>query len=117
MMSIRNHGVAVWGVAATLASGLVASAGPAFPGNAGPVDRRPPVLLAVAGGPDTCGDNDHVEQQGGSSGTIAKVCQGGGPVWIGAAVGQAVWMGGPVVTGPAQVNSVVSAGNILVGGV
>jgi hypothetical protein len=75
----------------------------------------PAPRLALAGGPDSCGDNDHLEQQGGAAGTSAKVCQGGGPVFIGPAVGQVAAVIGPTVIGPAQVAAVVSAGNTIQG--
>jgi hypothetical protein len=96
----------VVGVLAALASvsaaGVVAAAG-SLP------------RTALAGGPDTCGDNDHVEQQGSTAGTEAKVCQGSGPVFIGPAVGQVAAVIGPTVIGPAQVNAVVSAGDAIMG--
>jgi hypothetical protein len=79
----------------------------------GGVATRP--LLAIAAGPDSCGDNDHVHRQGATAGTSAKVCQGSGPVFIGAADGQRVTVTGPTVTGPAQVNAVVAAGDGLMG--
>jgi len=74
-----------------------------------------PPRLALSGGPDSCGDNDHVEQQGGTAGTTAKVCQGSGPVFIGPAVGQVAVVIGPTVIGPAQVSAVVSAGDAKIG--
>ena len=78
-------------------------------------DVTPPGLLAIAGGPDSCGDNDHVHEQGATAGTEAKVCQGSGPVFIGSAVGQMTTVAGPTVTGPAQVNAVVTAGDGIMG--
>jgi hypothetical protein len=74
-----------------------------------------PPRLAIAGGPDSCGDNDHVERQGGTAGTVAKVCQGGGLVFIGPAVGQVAAVIGPTVIGPAQVGAIVSAGDAIMG--
>jgi hypothetical protein len=78
-------------------------------------DVTPAGLLAIAGGPASCDDDDHYEKQGSTAGTEAKVCQGSGPVYIGAAQGQAAWVVGPTVTGPAQVNAVVAAGDALMG--
>ena len=79
----------------------------------GGVATRP--LLAIAGGPDSCTDDDRIHRQGPTAGTEAKVCQGSGPVYIGAADGQRVRVTGPTVTGPAQVNAVVAAGDGLMG--
>jgi hypothetical protein len=117
MMSIPRHRMVVWGAAGVLAAaGWVAGACPASPFNlAAPTDHTRLGPLATAGGPDTCGDNDHFERQGGSSGTVAKVCQGSGPVVIGAAVGQMATVTGPTVTGPAQVRSIVATGDAIMG--
>jgi hypothetical protein len=83
--------------------------------DAQPADAAPPRLLAFAGGPDSCGDNDHFETQGSDAGTTAKVCQGSGPVYIGPAVGQIARLVGPTVTGPSRVRSIVSAGDAIMG--
>ena len=100
------------GVLTALASVSAAGAAPA----AGVVTAAGSLpRTALAGGPDSCGDNDHVEQQGGTAGTTAKVCQGSGPVFIGPAVGQVAAVIGPTVIGPAQVNAVVAAGDAIMG--
>jgi hypothetical protein len=78
-----------------------------------PAGVTPSRLLALSGGPSSCGDNDHVERQGATSGTTAKVCQGTGTVYIGGAVGQMATVVGPTVTGPGQVRTVVSGGDAL----
>jgi hypothetical protein len=102
VVGLLTAAVSVAGAGASPAAGVVT--------NAGAVPRT-----ALAGGPDSCGDNDHVEQQGGTAGTVAKVCQGGGPVFIGPAVGQVAVVIGPTVIGPAQVNAVVGAGDAILG--
>ena len=105
MMSARRLPVlVVYALTAVLASVIHMDGG---------VATRP--LLAIAGGPESCTDDDHIHQQGATAGTTAKVCQGSGPVFIGAADGQRVMVTGPTVTGPAQVNAVVAAGDGLMG--
>ena len=104
MMSARLPVLVVCAVAGLLASVIRIDGG---------VATRP--LLAIAAGPDSCGDNDHVHRQGATAGTSAKVCQGSGPVVIGAAVGQRVRVTGPTVTGPAQVDVVVAGGDAIMG--
>jgi hypothetical protein len=104
MMSARLPVLGVCAAAGLLASVIRIDGGVATP---------PP--LAIAAGPDSCGDNDRVHRQGPTAGTEAKVCQGSGPVFIGAADGQRVRVTGPTVTGPAQVNALVAAGDGLMG--
>ena len=105
MMSARRLPVlVVCAVAGLLASVIRMDSG---------VATRP--LLAIAGGPDSCGDNGKLEEQGATAGTNAKVCQGSGPVYIGAADGQRVRVVGATVTGPAQVDAVVAAGDAIMG--
>jgi hypothetical protein len=115
MMSTRRDAAVRLGAAGLLAmAGAALSAGASSgPGAVPDGTFAPP--LAIAGGPDSCGDNDHVEQQGGAAGTVAKVCQGGGLVFIGPAVGQVAAVIGPTVIGPAQVVGVVSAGDAILG--
>jgi hypothetical protein len=117
MMSIPRHGVVLWGaVGVFAAAGWVAGACPVTSFHlAAPTDRARLGPLATAGGPDTCGDNNHVERQGSDAGTEAKVCKGSGPVVIGPAVGQMVTVIGPTVTGPAQLNSIVATGDAIMG--
>lgn len=115
MRSPRRRVTALLGVVGVLIAAVsVADAGASRAAgvvtNAGSLART-----ALAGGPDSCGDNDHVEKQGGTAGTTAKVCQGSGPVFIGPAVGQVAVVIGPTVIGPAQVNAVVSAGDAILG--
>ena len=117
MMSSRRHAMlVVRGAAGVLAAvtSMAADVAIASP-LSGPAEGAPSALLAFAGGPDSCGDNGHVSEQGGSSGTVAKVCQGSGPVYIGSAVGQWTTVAGPTVTGPGQVNAVVTAGDGIMG--
>jgi len=104
MMSARLPVLVVCAVAGLLASVIRIDGGVATPPH-----------LAITGGPDSCTDDDRIHQQGATAGTTAKVCQGTGPVFIGAATGQSVMVTGPTVTGPAQVNAVVAAGDGLMG--
>jgi hypothetical protein len=61
---------------------------------------------------DTCGHTS-VEGQAATAGTTDEICVGSGLVQIGPAVGQAVTLAGPTITGSATIGtSVVSAGDV-----
>lgn len=114
MMPTRKRLAVVLGVAGVVAvGGSAISAGAAA---AASLPARPELLAldSLSGGPDACSSHT-AEQQGANAGTESKVCQGGGLVFVGPAVGQVATVIGPTVIGPAQVSAVVSAGSVGAG--
>jgi hypothetical protein len=114
MMPTGKRLAIVLGVAGVLAvGGSAIGAGPAA---AAGLPVRPDLLAldGLPGGADACSSHT-AEQQGATAGTESKVCQGGGLVFVGPAVGQVATVMGPTVIGPAQVSAVVSAGNVGAG--
>jgi hypothetical protein len=114
MMPTGKRLAVVLGVAGVLAIGGSAIGAGAAAAASLPV--RPDLLAfdGLSGGPEACSSRS-AEQQGATAGTETKVCQGGGLVFVGPAVGQVATVIGPTVIGPAQVSAVVSAGNVGAG--
>jgi hypothetical protein len=109
-------------IAAAAAAGLLTAAAPAA--NASTASPSPYVLPATGwtvppgtgigarSQPGVCGLGGNSDGQGGTAGVENVVCQGGGLVFVGPAVGQIASVIGPTIIGPAVVGSlVVSAGN------
>jgi hypothetical protein len=78
-----------------------------------------PVGLAAVGAeafPAGACAHKSVEGQGATAGTTDQVCNAGGLVYVGPAIGQVATVIGPTIIGPAVVgNLVVSAGNVAAG--
>lgn len=70
---------------------------------------------AVTAPVSPCSSGFDATGQGETAGTTAEVCQGGGLVFIGPAVGQIAAVTGPTIISPAVLGTVVvSAGNVVV---
>jgi hypothetical protein len=114
MMTTRQRFAVALAVTGVLATGGSAAAGCAI--SAGLAVRPDPVpagLLAFSGGPtgaEAC-SRQNLDGQGTTAGTSPQVCIGSGLSFIGPSIGQVATVIGPTTIGPAQVNSVVSAGN------
>lgn len=102
--------------------GLLATAGLA--GSAGaihhevasaPTDHAPPHVLALVGaGIDACGDNNKIQQQGGTGSTTNKTCANSGLVFNGPSIGNVAVVLGPTVIGPVVIgDAVTAAGNAI----
>jgi hypothetical protein len=115
MMPTRKRLVITLGVAGVLAiGGSVASAHATMAASLpAQTALASPALLPLDGtaGAEACARHTATGQ--GTTGTTEpQVCIGSGLSFIGPSVGQVATVIGPTTIGPAQVNAVVSAGNI-----
>ena len=63
-------------------------------------------------GSGPCAFSSPGQGQGGTAGVVNLICQGSGTTDIGPAVGQSVVLVGPVITGSAPANVIISAGDV-----
>jgi hypothetical protein len=73
------------------------------------------IVTPVPGGAGSCSSSSN-DGQGGTGGTENKICQGGGLVFVGPAVGQVATVVGPTIIGPSQVGTVVVSRGYVVAG-